>query len=128
MMPQMLLSHINGTSIAPPATIEANNELVSNPVFFTWTDFDQKVVILLNPSFTEEAVVEVLDLSTSHAIWSALQTAYNNSFIECIHSLQDSLHQMTKGTTYIFDYARKFKTCDKLTAIGQPVEEMDKIH
>ncbi|GJV60674.1 hypothetical protein Tco_1466774 [Tanacetum coccineum] len=45
------------------------------------------------------------------------------------HSLRDSLHQMQKGTTLVSDYGIKFKSaCDKLAVIGQPVDEMDKIH
>ncbi|GKF29122.1 zinc finger, CCHC-type containing LTR copia-type gag-polypeptide [Tanacetum coccineum] len=70
---------------------------------------------------------EVLGLTTAHAIWTALETAYSNSSVERIHSLRDSLRNLSKGTSTVSDYGRQFKgICDKLAAIGQPVDEMDK--
>ncbi|GJY71995.1 putative RNA-directed DNA polymerase [Tanacetum coccineum] len=83
----------------------------------------------LNSSLTEEAAAEVLGLTTAHAIWTALETAYSNSSVERIHSLRDSLRNLSKGTSTVSDYGRQFKgICDKLAAIGQPVDEMDKLH
>ncbi|GKE43607.1 zinc finger, CCHC-type containing LTR copia-type gag-polypeptide, partial [Tanacetum coccineum] len=61
---------------------------------------------------------EVLGLTTAHAIWTALETTYNNSSVERIHSLRDSLRNLSKGTS----------TIQKLATIGQPVDEMDKLH
>ncbi|GJS17585.1 retrovirus-related pol polyprotein from transposon TNT 1-94 [Tanacetum coccineum] len=86
-------------------------------------------IILLNSSLTEEAAAEVLGLTTAHAIWTALETAYSNSSIKRINSLRDSLRNLSKGTSTVSDYGRQFKgICDKLAAIGQPVDEMDKLH
>ncbi|GJY05414.1 uncharacterized mitochondrial protein-like protein [Tanacetum coccineum] len=49
----------------------------------------------------------------------ALETAYNNSSVERIHSLRDSLHNLSKGTSTVSDYGHQFKgICDKLAAIG----------
>ncbi|GJV84934.1 putative RNA-directed DNA polymerase [Tanacetum coccineum] len=40
-----------------------------------------------------------------------------------------SLRNLSKGTSTVSDYGRQFKgICDKLAAIGQPVDEMDKLH
>ncbi|GKA87819.1 hypothetical protein Tco_0809583 [Tanacetum coccineum] len=75
---QKLTNHIDGTT-APSATITK----------------------LLNSSLTEEAAAEVLGLTTAHAIWTALETAYNNSSVERIHSLRDSLRNLSKGTSSI---------------------------
>ncbi|GJW06274.1 retrovirus-related pol polyprotein from transposon TNT 1-94 [Tanacetum coccineum] len=106
---QKLTNHIDGTT-APSATITS-------------------AVILLNSSITEKADAEVLGLTTAHAIWTALETAYSNSSVERIHSLRDSLRNLSKGTSTVSDYGRQFKgICDKLAAIGQPVDEMDKLH
>ncbi|GJY78188.1 retrovirus-related pol polyprotein from transposon RE1 [Tanacetum coccineum] len=105
------------------------DQSIPNPAFTTWNDFDQRAVILLNSSLTEEAAAEVLGLTTAHAIWTALETAYSNSSVERIHSLRDSLRNLSKGTSTVSDYGRQFKgICDKLAAIGQPVDEMDKLH
>ncbi|GJV19273.1 retrovirus-related pol polyprotein from transposon TNT 1-94 [Tanacetum coccineum] len=123
-----LTNHIDGTT-APSATITFGDQSIPNPAFTTWNDFDQRAVILLNSSLTEEAAAEVLGLTTAHAIWTALETAYSNSSVERIHSLCDSLRNLSKGTSTVSDYGRQFKgICDKLAAIGQPVDEMDKLH
>ncbi|GJT07834.1 putative RNA-directed DNA polymerase [Tanacetum coccineum] len=125
---QKLTNHIDGTT-APSATITFGDQSIPNPAFTTWNDFDQRAVILLNSSLTEEAAAEVLGLTTAHAIWTALETAYSNSSVERIHSLCDSLRNLSKGTSTGSDYGRQFKgICDKLAAIGQPVDEMDKLH
>ncbi|GJV33017.1 putative RNA-directed DNA polymerase [Tanacetum coccineum] len=125
---QKLTNHIDGTTAAS-ATITSGDQSIPNPAFTTWNDFDQRAVILLNSSLTEEAAAEVLGLTTAHAIWTALETAYNNSSVERIHSLRDSLRNLSKGTSTVFDYGRQFKgICDKFAAIGQPVDEMDKLH
>ncbi|PWA40684.1 zinc finger, CCHC-type, Gag-polypeptide of LTR copia-type [Artemisia annua] len=125
---QKLTNHIDGTP-APPATTLAEDKPIPNPAFKTWNNLDQRAVILLNSSLTEEAAAEVLGLSTARAIWIALQSAYSNSSVERIHSLRDSLRNLSKGTSTVSDYGRNFKAiCDKLSAIGHPVAEMDKLH
>ncbi|GJT25086.1 JmjC domain-containing protein [Tanacetum coccineum] len=125
---QKLTNHIDGTT-APSATIASGDQSILNPAFTSWNDFDQRAVILLNSSITEEAAAEVLGLTTAHAIWTALETTYSNSSVERIHSLRDSLRNLSKGTSTISDYGRQFKgICDKLAAIEQPVDEMDKLH
>lgn len=126
---QKLLSHVDDTFVKPSTTIEVNNKLVLNMVLTSWLDLDQKSMILLNSSLTEEDVAEVLGLSTTYLIWTSSESTYNSSSVEGIHSLHDSLRQMTKGNSTILEYGRKFTSgYDKLAAIGQPVEDMDKIH
>ncbi|GJV33134.1 hypothetical protein Tco_1393534 [Tanacetum coccineum] len=83
---QKLTNHIDGTT-APSATITSGDQCIPNPAFTNWNDFDQRTVILLNSSLTEEAAAEVLGLTTAHAIWTVLlETAYSNSPVERIHS------------------------------------------
>ena len=82
------MPHIDDPSLKPLESIEVDSKPVPNPTYASWLDLDQKVVILLNYSLIEEAVAEVLGLSNSRSIWTALEAAYNNSFIERIHSLR----------------------------------------
>lgn len=90
---------------------------------------DQRALILLNSSLTEEAATKILVLSIAHGIWLSLEKAYSNAYVECIHSLRDSLRTITKGTFSVSDYSRKFKhSCGKISAIGCPVDDMDKLH
>ncbi|GJS78138.1 putative RNA-directed DNA polymerase [Tanacetum coccineum] len=72
---------------------------------------------------TSGDAAEVLGLTT--VSWQS----GSNSSVERIHSLRDSLRNLSKGTSTVSDYGRQFKgICDKLAAIGQPVDEMDKLH
>ncbi|XP_076913547.1 uncharacterized protein LOC143572213 [Bidens hawaiensis] len=126
---QKLNGHIDGTTVSPLETVIADGKVVANPDFISWFEDDQRVVILLNSSLTEEAAAEVLGISGARGKWLALEAAYSNSSIERMYSLRDSLRQLSKGNSTVFDYSRKFKSvCDQLAAIGHPVLDMDKIH
>lgn len=126
---QKLLGHIDGTSSSPSPTITVEEKTIPNPAALAWTSVDQKAVILLQSSLTEEAAAEVLGLTTARQIWLSLEAAYSNASVERIHSLRDSLRQLTKGTSSVTDYCRRFKSiCDQLSAIGHPVVEIDKLH
>ncbi|KAM0072173.1 hypothetical protein Hdeb2414_s0001g00033441 [Helianthus debilis subsp. tardiflorus] len=95
---QKLSGHINGTSSSPSATITKDDKETLNPEAITWNEKDQQAVILLQSSLTEEAATEILGLQTARQIWLALETAYSNASIERVHSLRESLRQLSKGT------------------------------
>ncbi|GKB39600.1 hypothetical protein Tco_0884542 [Tanacetum coccineum] len=84
---QKLANHIDGT-LAPPATILAEDKTVPNPAFKTWNNLDQRAVILLNSSLTEEAAIEswvspLLKPYGSH--WSLpIETHMLNGFTPCV--------------------------------------------
>ncbi|KAI3765987.1 hypothetical protein L2E82_16034 [Cichorium intybus] len=126
---QKLMDHVIGSSPVPAKTITVDNKEVENPAYSTWMNLDQQAIILLNSSVTEEAAAEVLGLSSARSIWVALESAYSNSSVERIHSLKDSLRQLSKGTLSVSEYGRSFKSiCDQLSAIGHPIDNMDKLH
>ncbi|GJZ79406.1 retrovirus-related pol polyprotein from transposon TNT 1-94 [Tanacetum coccineum] len=126
---QKLIGHINGTSISPSPKVTIEGKANPNPDLLTWTEDDQRAVILLQSSLTEEAAAEVLGLTTAHQIWLSLEAAYSNASVERIHLLRDSLRQLKKGTSSVSDYCRRFKAlCNQLSAIGHPVVEIDKLH
>ncbi|GJV27675.1 retrovirus-related pol polyprotein from transposon TNT 1-94 [Tanacetum coccineum] len=126
---QKLIGHINGTSISPSPKVTIKGKANPNPDLLIWTKYDQRAVILLQLSLTEEAAAEVLGLTTAHQIWLSLEAAYSNASVERIHLLRDSLRQLKKGTSSVSDYCRRFKAlCNQLSAIGYPVVEIDKLH
>ncbi|KAJ0564868.1 hypothetical protein HanIR_Chr06g0256381 [Helianthus annuus] len=46
-----------------------------------------------------------------------------------MHTLRDSLRQLTKGQSIVAEFGRKFKLiCEQLAAIGHAVKEHDKHH
>lgn len=106
---QKIFGHIDGTSTTPPSTIVVDGKIVSNPAVVTWNEVDQRAVILLQSSFTEESAAEVLGLTTARQIWLSLEVAYCNASVERVHSLRDSLLQLTKGISSVSDYCRRLK-------------------
>ncbi|GJS73957.1 zinc finger, CCHC-type containing LTR copia-type gag-polypeptide [Tanacetum coccineum] len=94
---QKLIGHINGTSISPSPKVTIEGKANPNPDLLTWTEDDQRAVILLQSSLTEEAAAEVLGLTTAHQIWLSLEAAYSNASVERIHLLRDSLRQLKKS-------------------------------
>ncbi|PWA53009.1 zinc finger, CCHC-type, Gag-polypeptide of LTR copia-type [Artemisia annua] len=96
---QKLIGHIDGTSSSPSPTITVEGKTQPNPEALAWTEVDQRAVILFQSSLTEEAAAEVLGLTTARQIWLSLEAAYSNASVERIHSLRDSLRQLTKGNT-----------------------------
>ena len=49
--------------------------------------------------------------------------------MERVQSLRDSLRQLSKGTSSVSDFSRRFRNlCEQLAAIGHPVAEIDKLH
>ncbi|KAG6736096.1 hypothetical protein POTOM_061203 [Populus tomentosa] len=74
-------------------------------------------------------MVEVLGLSTSHAVWTALESSFcHRSKIHEIH-LKDEPQHLKRGSRSVPEYSYSFKAfCDQLVAIGSPVDDTDKIH
>ncbi|GJW87960.1 RNA-directed DNA polymerase [Tanacetum coccineum] len=81
---QKLIGHINGTSISPSPKVTIEGKANPNPDLLTWTEDDQRAVILLQSSLTEEAAAEVLGLTTAHQIWLSLEAAYSNASLSAI--------------------------------------------
>ncbi|KAM0068492.1 putative RNA-directed DNA polymerase [Helianthus debilis subsp. tardiflorus] len=126
---QNLLGHVDGSLSPPPKTITAASAEQPNPAYTAWSISDQQAILILNSSLTEEAVAEILGLTTARQIWTALEAAYSNTSLERMHLLRDNLRRMTKGSSTVADYGRRFKAvCDQLSAIGHPVKDTDKTH
>ncbi|GKB24327.1 hypothetical protein Tco_0863728 [Tanacetum coccineum] len=68
---QNLLSHVNGVKTAPPATIVQDDKTVVNPALASWMAVDQRTVIILHASLSEEAVSMIVGLTTARDIWAA---------------------------------------------------------
>lgn len=126
---QNLFDHIDGSSPAPPSHLVVDGKPTLNPAHAEWLAADQRAVILLQASLTEEAFSEIVGLTTARSIWLALEASFGNSSMERVHNLRDTLHLLTKGSASVLDFGRRFKTiCDQLAAIGHPVDDEDKNH
>ena len=110
---QQLYGHVGDSNLCPPASILVDNKPTVNPAFVEWVSSDQKALILLQASLTEEAFSEIVGLSTAHEIWNALEAGYGNFSLERAQNLRDHLRHLTKGSDSFSDFLRKFKLlCD----------------
>nr|GEY88124.1 RNA-directed DNA polymerase, eukaryota [Tanacetum cinerariifolium] len=120
---------LRGAKLAPSPTITTGTTTSPNPTYATWHGPDQRALILIQSSLSEEAMAEILGHTTARATWCALEAAYSHDSVERMHTLRDSLRQIRKGSSTVVEFAWKFKTiCDQLNAIGHPLDDTDKSH
>ncbi|GJX52903.1 hypothetical protein Tco_0281272 [Tanacetum coccineum] len=100
-------------------TIKLSCTTQPNPQALAWTEVDQRTVILLEFSLTEEAAAEVLSLTTAREIWLSLEALLTVTF-EHIHSLRDSLRQLTKGTASVSDYCHHLNMFTTAATVWAP--------
>lgn len=123
---QTLLSHVDGSENPPPPTITRENTQVANPDFAQWLITDQRTVIILHASLSEEAFAVIVGLTSARDIWVALEAAYSNASVERVQNLRDQLRLITKGEKTVAEFGRAFKLlCDQLAAIGHTPDPME---
>ena len=65
---QKLMGHIDGSSVAPPVTITVEGKTTPNPIYTAWKEVDQRALLILQSSLSEEVMAETLGLVTAHKI------------------------------------------------------------
>lgn len=127
---QDLLGFIDGSNEAPPPTIaDTNGVQQPNPDYSSWRVSDRRISSLLLSSLTEETLAIVVGCDSSRAIWVALEQAFSHDSKSREFSLKDELHSMTLGSRTVNEFGRSFKAlCDRLAAIGRPIDDSDKSH
>ena len=74
-------------------------------------------------------MAEVVGLSTSCEVWTALENTFSHRSKANEIRLKDDLQLMKHGTRPVIAYARAFKAlCDQLHAISRLVDGTDKVH
>ncbi|KAL5797722.1 hypothetical protein ACOSQ2_002542 [Xanthoceras sorbifolium] len=125
---QGLLGHVDGT-LEPPPPFEPSTSQTPNPKHLAWKTSYKRLLSLIFSSLTEEAMAEVVGLSTSREVWTALENTFSHRSKAREIRLKDDLQLMKRGTRSVTVYARAFKAlCDQLHAIGRPIENTDKVH
>lgn len=105
---QKLLAHVDGSSTSPSPDLTVDGKVTPNPGYASWLEEDQRVLLLLQSSLTEEAMAKVIGVSTARELWTNLKRVYSYDSIEHTQNLQDTLRQLKKGTLSVSDYAKKF--------------------
>lgn len=123
-----LLGFVNGTEAAPsPTILSPTGESTTNPAYTKWLDTDQRLLSVLFSTLSEEAMSEVVDCISSRAAWTTLEAAFPHSSVSRVHQLREELLSLRRGSLSVKEYGTRFKTlCDQLSAIGKPVDDLDK--
>lgn len=87
-----IMGFLNGSVIAPPPTVTSEAGIQSpNPDFLAWRMKDRKLLSVIFTSLSEDAMSEVLDCSSSHSAWKALEAAFLDSSASRTHQLREEL-------------------------------------
>ncbi|XP_011046683.1 PREDICTED: uncharacterized protein LOC105141219 [Populus euphratica] len=125
---QDLVGHVDG-SIVPPPKFDSPNSQTPNDKYLAWKAIDQRLLCLLRSFLTEEALADIVGLSTAHDVWLALETTFNHEYKTREIHLKDELQSMKRATRSVMDIARVFKGfCDELHTTGRLVDNTDKVH
>jgi hypothetical protein len=94
---QELIGHVDGTLEPPPRFAPANFQ-TPNIKHLAWKQTDQRLLSLLLSSLTEEAMAEVMGLTTSREVWIALENTFSHHSKAREIRLKDDLQLMKRGT------------------------------
>lgn len=104
-----------------PATPPVLNNL-PNPAYTKWLLQDQLIISALNASLFDSVLAQVLNCSTSHEVWSALQTLFAAKSTAHIMQTKYQLARLKKGSFSIAEYFNKATSLSStLSAAGQPL-------
>ena len=125
-----LLGFLDGSVPTPSPNVTGSNGITQvNPAYISWLTTDQTLLSLLYSSLTEESMSEVLGLSHAHEAWTTLEAFFSNRSKTRELQLKDELQLIQQGSKSIAEFSRLFKgLCDQLTAIGRPIDNLDKVH
>lgn len=86
------MGYLDGIKSAPESTIRGfDGTKTPNPAFSTWSKMDQMLLSLLFSSLTEEAMSDVVGLSTAHEGWKTLEASFAHQSKTCEIQLKDEL-------------------------------------
>ena len=74
---QELLGHVDGTLVPPPRFAPTDSQ-TPNIKHLAWKKTDQRLLSLLLSFLTEEAMAEVVGLSTLREVWLALENTFSH--------------------------------------------------
>jgi hypothetical protein len=125
-----LLGHVDGSTVAPAATVaktvgtgdNAVTSEVVNPAYATWYVRDQTVLSGFFSTITEEVLASIMGATTARQAWLALEGMFASKSRARVIQIRAHLTAAKKKGTSAADYFRQMKTlADTLAAIGQPL-------
>ncbi|KAH9793669.1 retrovirus-related pol polyprotein from transposon RE1 [Citrus sinensis] len=93
-----------------------------------WKNNDGLLTTWLRSMMNEDVLSMVIGLQTAQEIWLTVEENMLPATKEQETWLKDSLYSLKKGSSKLDEFLKKFKgLCDKLAAIGKPMNDDDKI-
>lgn len=121
-----LQGFVDRTNRCPPQTIVSGSSTVENPAYLHWKKQDQILLGWLLSSLTENVLAQVVGLTSSQAVWSALERQYASKSKARIMQLRRELQTIRKGSKSMSQYFLHAKQLDNsLAAAGHPILESD---
>ncbi|KAL3819930.1 hypothetical protein ACJIZ3_005835 [Penstemon smallii] len=129
---QDLFGYLDGTTPPPPKNIsitlsDTNNVSEKpNPAYSQWIKQDNLILSTLMSSLTEGVLAQVVNYSSSHDVWCALEeTFFSKSRARSIQ-IRTQLATATKGSKSATEYFHFIKRlADELAIAGQPLTRDD---
>lgn len=94
-----LLGYVDSTFPCPPQyTCDAEGRYTPNPAYHAWIRTDQSVRSWLNATLTQEMLLDVHHLSSSHDVWLALERRFVDQSTAKEIQLKYDMQHHKKGT------------------------------
>ncbi|GAV59707.1 UBN2_3 domain-containing protein, partial [Cephalotus follicularis] len=125
-----LMQFVDGSSSPPPRYLSSApiGIPVLNPDFLAWYKQDQLLLSWILSSLTESVHAQVVGLTTSRAVWSALTVAFASPSQARVMQLRLDLHNVSKGADSVVVYLQKVKSIsDALALASTPISDEDLI-
>lgn len=126
---QNLYGFIDGTSIAPPQTINSTTTPITqilNPEYDLWFKKDQLLLSWILSSLTEDIFSYIINLSSSFAVWEALARAFGSVSQNRQLQLNIELQELKRNDLSVSAYLQRAKAlADELSTAGRSLSSAE---
>ncbi|XP_019099659.1 PREDICTED: uncharacterized protein LOC109132488 [Camelina sativa] len=123
-----LAGYLDGTTVAPNATVRQSATSIPNPEYNLWERQDQLIVASLLGAISIEIQPMLSKASTSAEIWSLLSSAYAKPTWGHIKQLPEQTNKWRKGSPIVEEYVQGLVVrFDQLATLDKPYEHEEQI-
>ena len=129
---QELFRYIDGSITKPPKFISVTHPETSvvserlNPAYSHWVRQDNLILSTLMTSLSESVLAQVVNYTTSMAVWNALDDTFSSRSRARILQIRTQLATAMKGSKSATEYFQFIKKLtDELAVAGQPLSHDD---
>ncbi|KAH7569107.1 hypothetical protein JRO89_XS06G0107500 [Xanthoceras sorbifolium] len=120
--------YVDGSHLAPAATVMINNQVSPNPACTTWIHQDKLIFSAIVGSPTPSIIPLIQCTTTSQEAWTNLINTYAKPTRGHIKQIKDQLKRTSKRSRSISKYMQFIKSwADELAVLGKPLDDEDLI-